>query len=114
MGQPVVLFSANRSKGMESKGGKTMVTKMKPRDLARFDKSTIGDLLDRQQADADYLKSHCTELLNKYPNHWVVISAGNVAAVENNPRKLLKVLEKLGGKDCLVHFLANPEKPMLL
>ena len=91
-----------------------MVTKMKPGDIARFDKGTIRDLLDLQQANVDYFKSHYTELRNKYPNHWVVISAGNLAAVENNPRELLKVLEKLGGKDSLVFFLADPEEPMLL
>jgi hypothetical protein len=91
-----------------------MVTKMKPKGVVLFNKNTVGDLMDRQQANTGYLKSHYSELHKKYPNYWVIISGGNLEAVEKNPRQLLKVLERVGSKDHLVYFLADPEEVMLL
>ena len=51
---------------------------------------------DQYREDAQYFEQHRQELLNEYPDHWLAVYAGRVAATASTLPRLVRCLEKQG------------------
>jgi thymidylate kinase len=91
-----------------------MVTKIGEAELRGVKSGEIKARMQEQKANRDFLRTHYQDLLEKYRNHWVVISGGQLAEVEDDPDKLVKVLNDTRESNMLVFYLADPEDFMLL
>jgi len=92
-----------------------MATKMKPEELEALSgrDKTVSDI-EKKKANMAYLRDHYTELVKKYPNHWVMIGENKVISVESNPGQLITKLSRARTGDKMVYYLASPKKRMLL
>jgi len=91
-----------------------MATKMKAGEPVALDVDRIRGSMKMQRADRDYLTSHYQELLEKYRNHWVVISGGKLIISESNPDRFMKILNKTESNDMFIYYLADPEEAMII
>jgi len=91
-----------------------MVTKMKARELRSFYSSGTETRVTNKEADLAYLQRHYDGLLEKYRNHWIMISGGKLIDTESDPDRLMERLNRSRRDDMLVYYLADPEDIMLL
>ena len=92
-----------------------MVTEMKAGGVgAQRKSSAVGDRIEKQRANMDYLRDHYEELLKKYPNHWVIVSAGKVVDAESNASQLIRSVNRVKSSNKMLYYLASPKKRMLL
>lgn len=92
-----------------------MVTRIKDKELRTLGRGDdTRSHVEAQKANMGYLRDHYKELVEKYPNHWVVIEGGKVISAESNPSRLISKLSKIRTGDKVIYYLASPKRRMLL
>ena len=77
---------------------------------------SIPQRLQRFQRDIDYYEAHRAELLDRYPEQWVVIFNEQVAGTDHDVERLLAQLEEQGTplESALIKRLTTKEELFIL
>jgi hypothetical protein len=91
-----------------------MVTRIADQEIMTLEKSDLRKRLKAQSANRDFLYANYHVLLNRYRNHWIVISGGKLLRTEKKADALFDSLDQLKIEDSLVFYLSDPEESMIL
>lgn len=80
------------------------------------EQDSVFQRLQRFQRDIDYYESHRAELLDRYPEQWVVIFNEQVAGTDHDVERLLARLEEQGTplESALIKRLTTKEELFIL
>ena len=80
------------------------------------EQDSVSQRLQRFQRDIDYYEGHREELLDRYPEQWVVIFNEQVAGTDHDVERLLARLEEQGTplESALIKRLTTKEELFIL